>query len=52
MADSGLPIVRPRGSGSLTVHLADELDVYFMKSPTAVRSGSSLRPMEAAHRRL
>ena len=28
MADSGLPN-RPRGSGSLTVHLADELDVYF-----------------------
>ena len=30
MGDSGLPPNRPsRGSGSLTVHLADELDVYF-----------------------
>jgi HSP20 family protein len=30
MADSLLPPNRPsRGSGSLTVHLADELDVYF-----------------------
>ena len=30
MADSDLPPNRPsRGSGSLTVHLADELDVYF-----------------------
>jgi len=29
MADSGLPNRPSRGSGSLTVHLADELDVYF-----------------------
>lgn len=30
MADSSAPPNRPsRGSGSLTVHLADELDVYF-----------------------
>ena len=30
MADSAAPPNRPsRGSGSLTVHLADELDVYF-----------------------
>ena len=29
MADSGSPNRPSRGSGSLTVHLADELDVYF-----------------------
>lgn len=29
MADSGAPNRPSRGSGSLTVHLADELDVYF-----------------------
>jgi HSP20 family protein len=29
MADSGIPNRPSRGSGSLTVHLADELDVYF-----------------------
>ncbi|MFN2572591.1 MAG: Hsp20/alpha crystallin family protein [Gemmatimonadales bacterium] len=29
MAESGLPNRPSRGSGSLTVHLADELDVYF-----------------------
>ena len=29
MADSGQPNRPSRGSGSLTVHLADELDVYF-----------------------
>src|SRR3989441_2161295 len=29
MADSGLPNRPSRGSGSLTVHLPDELDVYF-----------------------
>ena len=29
MADSGHPNRPSRGSGSLTVHLADELDVYF-----------------------
>jgi HSP20 family molecular chaperone IbpA len=28
-SSGGTPPGRPRGSGSLTVHLADELDVYF-----------------------